>query len=399
MTGGKILLVTSQSIYRDQKNRIPFVSFNEGNPENLDIGNIQCIPSPATATFTVVGMVDPSKGKIDRDKTRTRAVLGGSEQIYCSTDELYITASVFKDDGGGSSVPWNPGVPFDLEEETRILKVDFSKGKFAYSAIGTVPGRVNDQFSMDARGGFFRIATTSHSNKGDTNNLFVLDKDLKETGSLRNFARDEHIEAVRYIGNYAYVITYEQIDPLFIIDLSDPKDPEIKGHVKISGFSTLLVPVDNDHVLGFGFATETTQTGESTDGLKLALFDVSEPEDPKVSDSLSFDDVSSEIQYDHKALLVGPNGSYYAIPFDRYSDDWIDDPDLMIEDAGENVEDNTDRKGNADSDNGIMLFDARAGKLELKKQFPADTAVKRCIYIDDWIYAIGNDDSIRSYRL
>lgn len=403
MTGGRVILVTSHSVYGDRKTgRYPAITYGDEEPKDLDIDCIQCIPSAADMTYTVVGMIDPTEGKMSDKTTKVRAVLGGSEEIYCNTDELYITATTLKEEGRRSPIPWLTDREVILEEETRILKVDFSKKKISYSALGVIPGSVNDQFSMDAKDGYFRIATTSGGREGATNDLFVLDKDLKEVGSLRNFARDEHIEAVRYIGDYAYVITYEQIDPLFIIDLSDPKDPEIKGHVKISGFSTLLVPVDGEHILGFGFSTETTQTGEAADGLKLALFDVSDPQEPKVADSMSFSNVSSEIQYEHKALLVGPSGSYYAIPYDRYSDDWIEE-DVMIEDAevldGDAPVIDDGRKGNADFDNGIMLFDARGGKLELTKQLQAKSSVKRCIYIGDYIYAICTDDSIEAYKL
>ena len=354
MTGGKILLVTSQTTYIfTNATPVPAVSYDDGDFVDFDIDDIQCVPDPVSPSYTVVGLIDPSDGRLSEKKTTAKAVLGGSEQVYCSSDELYITASTF-----------------DLKEETQIIKVSFGDGKLRYSAFGTVDGGVNDQFSMDSSKGTFKIATTDYRDGGDTNNLFILDDKLKEVGSLRNFARDEHIEAVRYIGDYAYVITYEETDPLFIIDLSDPSDPVIDGHVKISGFSTLLVPVDDKHLLGFGYSTESTDAGEATDGLKLALFDISDPSDPKVSDSMELSGVSSQIQYDHKALLVGPNNSYYAVPYEQ-----------------------------TETDYGIAVFEVGSGKIKLKKDLAAKDCVERCIYIEDWIYGICSDDTIRAFRI
>ena len=399
MIDDRVVLVTGQFGYSDGKvSSLPGTSYDGGRAKPVAIEDIRCVPSPSSTYYTNIGMIDTSAGKLSEKTTSTRSVLGGSDQIYCSSDELYMTSTVYEE-------PKRRILPFRkyeseglfIDGKTQIIKADISEKTLKISGLAMVDGIVNDQFSMDATDGRFRIATTSRRGDEDVNNLFVLDGKLEEVGSLRNFARNEHIEAVRYIGDLAYVITYEQTDPLFIIDLSDPADPVIRGHVKISGFSTLLVPVDKDHILGFGFSTETTEGGEATDGLKLALFDVSDPDDPKVADSSEFKDVSSEIQYNHKALLVGPKGSYYAVPYDRYYADWIDDGEL-IEDAGEPSD-----KGNADraseNDNGIMVFDARGGKIRLIRDLPSDSSIKRCIYIGDLIYGITTDDTIHAYRL
>ena len=84
----------------------------------------------------------------------------------------------------------------------------------------------------------------------------MLDSGLNQIGAVEGFAKDESIKAVRYMGDTAYVITYEETDPLFVIDLSTPSDPQILGKVKISGFSTMLVPIDENTVLGIGYNTD-----------------------------------------------------------------------------------------------------------------------------------------------
>ena len=418
MTGGRVLLVTNLFMLGYTRElHVPTVSYGTEDPTRIPISDIRCIPNPTSPSYTVIGLIDPAEGKLSEKKTKTRAVLGGSDQIYCNMSELYVTATSL--DNPGQDMPFaKDDASFEaLREKTQILKMSFDEKRLKFDALGTVEGRVNNQFSMDASDGYFKIATTSHIGGKEANNLFVLDDKLDQVGALQNFARDEHIEAVRYLGKYAYVITYEEIDPLFIIDLSDPGDPQIKGHVKISGFSTLLVPVDKDHVLGFGFSTETTEFGESTEGLKLALFDVENPEDPKVSDSLSYEDVSSPIQYDHKALLVGPNGSYYAIPYDKYYEEWLDDAEDGGDSVGADAEDGGDsvgpddesvggadasdagRKGNAKHDNGVLVFDPAGGEIKTIEDLGSDGTVDRCIYIGDWLYGICGDDSINAYKM
>ena len=174
------------------------------------------------------------------------------------------------------------------------------------------------------------------------------------------------------------MITYEQVDPLFIIDLADPTDPVIEGHVKITGFSTLLVPAGEDHLLGLGFSTEELEDPEidmeATDGVKFSLFDITDPSNPTIADAKAFRGMESEVQYNHKALLVGPNASYYAIPFYEYSDD----SDMET--------------------NGILTFKVQNGKLAGFHKYETSGSVMRCIYIGDYIYGVCDDDSIEGFK-
>ena len=211
---------------------------------------------------------------------------------------------------------------------------------------------------------------------------------MTQVGSVKNFAPDEHIEAVRYIKDKAYVITYEQTDPLFIIDLKDPANPVIEGHVKITGFSTLLVPSGKDYLLGLGFSTTSTEMGEATDGVKLSLFDIRNPSAPKVADAKEFTGMDSEVQYNHKALLVGPDASYYAIPYSQYVDS--SDSTGIVD---------YDEYPIPDLETGVLVFSVKSGKLTDVNKHPSKEAVKRCLYIGDYIYSICEDDSIESFTV
>ena len=149
----------------------------------------------------------------------------------------------------------------------------------------------------------------------------MLDENLRQLGSVTGFAQNESIKAVRYINDTAYVITYEQTDPLFVIDVSDPSQPAIKGEVKISGFSTLLVPVDDNTLLGIGYHTTDITEGDAAmemqDGVKIVTFDVSDKSDPKVLDTQIFENYYSAVQHDPKALLVNFERGDFTIPMSK----------------------------------------------------------------------------------
>jgi len=380
MIGKELCLVTNDYLYTiDRGYYVPYVCYGKNEPTPLEIGNICGIPQAKAPAYTVIGCIDTESGKADKKSIKTKAVLGGSTEIYCNQDTLYITADVsepIKNDNYDTSddIGYTYGF-YPMEYKTCILKVSFKDGKIKYQKTATIDGNVNNQFSMDERGGYFKVAATDTVNGKDTNNLYVMDENMKIVGSVKNFAPDEHIEAVRYIKDKAYVITYEQVDPLFIIDLKDPTDPVIEGHVKISGFSTLLVPSGKDHLLGLGFSTEGTDFGEATNGVKLSLFDINDPAKPTVADAKEYPGMDSEVQYNHKALLVGPKADYYAIPYSLWDEN------------GDDIQ------------YGILKFSTKAGTLTDVEELATKEAVMRCIYIGDYLYGICDNDSIESFHI
>lgn len=208
-------------------------------------------------------------------------------------------------------------------------------GKVKYKSAGIVPGRLLNQFSMDENGKYFRIATTDTTNlTGSTiNNLFVLDKDLNIVGSIIGLAKGETIYSVRFMGKRAYIVTYRQIDPLFAIDLSDPTDPKVLGKLKIPGYSDYLHPYDENHIIGFGQDTEITNsewgTGTKITGMKMALFDVTDPTNPKelFSEKIGENGTYSELLNNHKALLFSKEKNIIAFPItiSKEADDYMNE--------------------------------------------------------------------------
>jgi uncharacterized secreted protein with C-terminal beta-propeller domain len=226
---------------------------------------------------------------------------------------------------------------------------------------------------------------------------------------VTGFARNESIKAVRYMGTKAYVITYEAIDPLFIIDLADPKDPRIEGEVKIDGFSTLLVPAGEGRLIGIGHATgDNGYGGEYDSGLKLALFDISDPSHPKVLDSKEYENMTSPAQSDHHALTVNQEEGWYAIPYDIYDYEAGGDDVFIIEDA----ESSEDEGPSGDTDAvetteepedyhqaGVLVFSTEGDKIRTVDKHRIDASqLYRSVFIGDWIYALDARGVAGSFR-
>lgn len=206
-------------------------------------------------------------------------------------------------------------------EKTIIHKININELDIEYINNGNVPGRVLNQFSMDEYKGNFRIATTT-GNWRDTslNHLYVLDENLEIIGSVEDLAKGERIYSVRFLEDRAYVVTFRQVDPLFVIDLSDPENPEVLGQLKVTGFSSYLHPYDENHIIGIG--KEATEQGRVT-GVKIALFDVSDVSDPiqKAKYEVQGRWSDSNALYDHKAFLFNKERELLVLPM-SYSEEW-----------------------------------------------------------------------------
>jgi uncharacterized secreted protein with C-terminal beta-propeller domain len=211
-----------------------------------------------------------------------------------------------------------------IQEETRktiIHKISIDEDKIEYVAKGTVPGRLLNQFSMDESGDRFRVATTmeyyiQHQGTVRTNAVYVLDEQLNIVGELENIAPDESIYSSRFIGDRLYLVTFQQIDPFFVIDLSTDT-PKILGELKIPGFSNYLHPYDEEHIIGVGRDTKETDGGRVQQlGIKIALFNVADVNNPKVVDDYVIGDSStqSEALYDHKAFFFDKARKVLSIP-------------------------------------------------------------------------------------
>ena len=264
-----------------------------------------------------------------KEITQESYLLGSSHTMYMSADNLFLVYTKYTYD-----YPFFRGG--ENEETTIIHKIAIDQGDISYTAQGEVPGRILNQFSMDEYDGFFRIATTlGHSWSSDTqstNNIYILDEALQRISEIEDIAPGEEIYSARFMGEKAYLVTFKKIDPFFTIDLSDPYHPQILGKLKIPGYSDYLHPYDEDHIIGIGKETveplEEEQAWRNIDfswyqGLKIALFDVSDFENPQEIAKVVIGDrgTDSPALYDHKAFLFDKDRELLVIPVSLYTID------------------------------------------------------------------------------
>lgn len=256
----------------------------------------------------------------NNQEANVESYLGAGEEIYASKENLYVTKT-----------------KYDYERKnktsitTEIYKFNLNNANCTFAKAGDVPGSVLNQFSMDECNGYFRIATTdstSWNSESNTNNLYVLNENLETIGKIEGLAKGERIYSVRFMGNRAYMVTFVETDPLFVIDLSNPTTPTVLGELKIPGYSKYLHPYDETHLIGIGEDTEVVNYGYGdrvvTNGMKMAMFDVTDPNNPKELYNVKIGEKGtySELLYNHKALLFSKEKNIIAFPISITENDY-----------------------------------------------------------------------------
>ncbi|MFC1774758.1 beta-propeller domain-containing protein [Nanoarchaeota archaeon] len=262
---------------------------------------------------------------------------------------------------------------------TIIHKISVDEEDIDVVATSKVPGRVNNQFSMDERKNVLRIATTVDGRwsrfKDDRtesmNSVYTLDKNLKVLGKLEGLGETETIFSTRFIGDRLYMVTFRQVDPFFVIDLSDPENIKELGKLKIPGFSRYLHPYDEDTVIGIG--READEDTGRTEGIKISLFDVSDVSNPKeVAKFVTKEKwAQTTAEWEHKAFLFSREKELLVIP--AYNNDWDDE---------------------RESYNGAMVFKITKDEIDIRGIIDHSEAasrwyqptVERSLYIEELLY-------------
>lgn len=269
--------INMTGIQRDQPETfIPLVN------DSVLTGKSIYLPSVSRANmYQVITAIDLESPDETAD---SKALLCDGGQLYVSNENIYFYSTIWDYPNGN---------------KTTIQRIGYKHGKLEAGAQGTIKGYINDSFSIDEYDGYLRVVTT----EDDTNSVYVLDQDLEITGEIKNLAKDERIYSARLMGKIGYFVTFRETDPLFSVDLSDPKNPEIIGSLKIPGFSDYLHPYGEDKLLGIGM--DVDEETLSTDGVKLTMFDISDPTDVKEEDTYVLENVYyTDVSYDYKAALV-----------------------------------------------------------------------------------------------
>lgn len=262
-------------------------------------------------------------------------------------------------------------------EKTGIFKIDLDK--FQIAASGAVPGHLLNNFAMDEYQNNLRVATTVGSQwgifgglggSGTANDVYVLDKNLKTSGSVKDLGETEQIYSVRFIEDKGYVVTFRQTDPFFTLDLAEPKNPKLAGELKIPGYSSYLHSLDATHILGVGMESNK---------VKISLFDVSDKNNPVELHKYMLDEYWTEVANNYHAFLLDTKHKVFFLPGGKGGYVFSYKADLSKCGTKDPAEDAKCA--------GLV---AKPYKIELKKAVNQNS-VKRAIYINDYLYIIGED--------
>ena len=339
---GRLYVIASGQLRKEDDKIVAY--YNENN-EQKDIGlsNIKYIKGLKSDDQTIIARLDLNTD----EKVKVNSYLFNVENAYILEHNMYLLNEEYEN--GVTSYLWRclkslfgpKGVigyfkawddfDYNYDEYTNIYKFEIcDDGSLEFTNKTNVKGTTINQFSLDEYEGNLRIGLYTH----DGSRVVVFDKNLKQMGETSYLSKGEKMYSTRFIGNKAYMVTYKNTDPLYVIDLSNPSNPTVLGKLKIPGYSTYLHPYDENHLIGIGMQTEEkvyrnssgkiTSTRTVITGMKMALFDVSNVNNPiQISQTIIGDSrTTSAILTNHKALLFSAEKGIIAIPVNNYPSDF-----------------------------------------------------------------------------
>lgn len=292
---------------KDYPSYVPLVGDNL-----LKQSDIYLPTNHAADQYLVVSSVSASSPDKAADQ---KAVMSENGEVYVSENNIYIyeytNSSILADN-------------LAAKNQTILRKLSYNKGKLSGSAQGKVKGYLNDSFSIDEYDNTLRLVTTVTHNVGSSsqsNSVYVLDADLKTIGKIEDLAKNEQVYSARFLGDTGYFVTYEQTDPLFSVDFSDPENPKILGKLKIPGFSEYLHFYSDNLLLGIGMDTDENGI---TNGVKVSMFDISDPSDVKEVSKYTLDQYYySDVFSDYRAALVDPEKNLIGFPLSGSTNQYV----------------------------------------------------------------------------
>lgn len=366
----------------------------------MDYQDISILPGAMGATYSVITAVDIASPK--ESKVVTKGYLGASEQLYMSAENLYLTATLYNESSTSDGISDSTAFR-SWQGNTELFKFSLNGVNVDFIASTEVKGTLLNQFSMDEYDNHFRVVTTEGNmwdeKNPSKNHLFVYDENLNMTGSVEGLAKGERIYSARFMGDKAYMVTFRETDPLFVIDVADPKAPKVLGELKIPGFSNYLHPLDEHHLIGFGYETSARKNPDGGEpiiemqGMKISLFDVSDFANPKEKDTeiIGGQGTSSSIQYDHKALFTHKASNTYGFPISVY-EAGTRLHDVQFQSSGALIYEIT-------AESGIQLKGDLLTKKTQGQQYEAyEKEIQRILYSGDIVYTVSMNE-IKSFSI
>ncbi len=409
------LYVISTGMLREENNKIVTYYREDNNQKEISLNNIKYLEDVKTNNQTLISTID-----LDDPKSNVNidSYLMDISNAYVSENAIYLLDQKYDYNyvPSISSLFGYKGVLGLFEntnsddysgDNTEIYKFDiFKNGEVTYNTKTNVEGTTINQYSVDENKGHLRVAL--HDENGSR--IAIFDERLKTIGTTDYVAKDEEMYSSRFMGDKAYLVTFQNTDPLFVIDLSDEKNPKILGELKIPGYSMYLHPYDETHLIGIGMDTYTIYhqdiygkvTAGSTvvSGMKMALFDVSDVNNPKeISHTVIGDSkATSAILTNPKALLFSKEKNLIAIPVNNYNENF----EVNYSDSYESaINDYKDYKGNIIGEgyyvyninltNGFNLKGVITHERSNYTTLSSESNLLRGLYINNNLYTVSRD--------
>lgn len=395
MIGDYVYLIAAGSVWAGQDDiGLPRIDGDSGTV-SIEADEVWHSQTPdngySFTTVMSVNVMDP-----DREAGHETLLLGGASTVYVSPGNIYVTCP----DWSGT------------QGKTSIHRIHIDQGRIEYHATGEVPGSLLNQFSLDEQGEYLRVATTvwdwaSWDQERRYNNLYVLDQALDIFGRLENMARDETIHSARFMGDRCYLVTFEQTDPLFVIDLADPGHPRVLGELVMPGYSDYLHPFDQNHLIGIGMLDSR---------VKISLYDVTDPASPKEMSTFLAGESSgagawswsyTAVLSDHRAFLFDRERALLVLPVGIDSSRLVNDTGSADSVMAYNASHwqgayvfKVTLEGGLELAGRISHYNGRTGGPEVTPSDPSSSdsdyqsfyrcAIRRSLYIGEVLYTISD---------
>ena len=335
---GKLYVISSDEL-RILNDKIIREYVEDNNNKEIALSDIKYLKDLKTKDQTIIAGLDLNTNS----DVKVNSYLFDVENAYISENNIYLLNEDYSEEtdkkeplkhlfGPGGIIGFMKYMAdeydgYSYDRNTNIYKYEINdKGEVEYKNRTKINGTTINQFSLDEYNDNLRVGLYTR----EGSRVVVFDKKLNKIGETSYLSEGERMYSTRFIGDKAYMVTYKNTDPLYVIDLKDPTNPKVLGKLKIPGYSTYLHPYDENHIIGIGMQTEErvyrnsygriTSTSAIITGMKMALFDVSDVNNPiQVSQTIIGDSrTTSAVLTNHKALLFSKEKGLIAIPVNNY---------------------------------------------------------------------------------
>jgi len=338
--------------------------------EILPVDQIYIPSETNTMAFRIFSAIKINEKLKVEDK---KSIMSENAQLYMTDSNMYFYQT-----------SWSDSYDRYLNE-TKVFKFTYDKGSIQAKATGEIKGTINDTFAINEYKGNLRIVSTVEDSMKDeestyrqSNTLYILDEKLEVLSAIKEIAVDELVYSARFMGNTGYFVTFRQTDPLFSVDLKDPKNPKIIGELKITGFSDYLHFYGKGLLLGVGI--DMDDEGVERKGIKISMFDISDPSNVKeVNKKVLKEYDYTSVQSNYKNIIVNPEKNIIAFSSEGYD-----------EEADEYFQDQL-----------VFSYNKREGfvcenKVETNR---GDYSENRLAYIGEIFYVVNFNKNIMAYSL